>query len=269
MSLPPPHSNEWYDHLASMQAGYYFPWNSTLAPGNGEDAFLDLVRLHLAPDLDVLDAGCGHGALTLELAPLCRTMHGYDRVRRFIDLAAKARQELGVDNARFTHFNSHADANGGRVHVPVPYRSIDVVVSRRGPTHWIEDVRRFCRAGAVLIQLNPLGRLSDPAWIGDVPQEIRLPAPGPGLDNEMRQAIERRLGLVDLRLDGAWTFDVAEWLTDPHDLYEFLTFGRGPDEAPAWRDVRDDLGRVFRRHAAARRGLELRNRRFLWKAIVE
>ena len=156
MSLRP-HSDAWYERLASMQAGYFYPWSSTIAPGNGEDAYLDLVRRHLSPNLDVLDAGCGDGELTFGLAPLCRTIHGYDRVQRFIDIAVAASRERGVDNARFIHFDSHSNANDGHVYVPVPDTSIDVVVSRRGPTHWIEDVRRFCRPGATLIQLNPSG----------------------------------------------------------------------------------------------------------------
>lgn len=95
MSLRP-HSDAWYERLASMQAGYFYPWSSTIAPGNGEDAYLDLVRRHLSPNLDVLDAGCGDGELTLGLAPLCRTIHGYDRVQRFIDIAVAASRERGV-----------------------------------------------------------------------------------------------------------------------------------------------------------------------------
>lgn len=267
MSLRP-HSDAWYERLASMQAGYFYPWSSTIAPGNGEDAYLDLVRRHLSPNLDVLDAGCGDGELTFGLAPLCRTIHGYDRVQRFIDIAVAASRERGVDNARFIHFDSHSNANDGHVYVPVPDTSIDVVVSRRGPTHWIEDVRRFCRPGATLIQLNPLDRLCDPAWNRDVPAAMRLPPPEPDPDTGMRGAIEQRLALVGLRLHSAWTLDVPEWLDQPRDLYKFLTFGEDTDEVPPWPEISGDLQRAFERHAGPH-GLELRHRGFLWKAIVE
>lgn len=39
MSLRP-HSAEWYDRLYTLQPGYYYPWRSRLAAGNGEDAYL-------------------------------------------------------------------------------------------------------------------------------------------------------------------------------------------------------------------------------------
>ena len=145
------HSPAWYDRLSSMQEGYYYPWRSTLADGNGESAYLDLARELLAPELDVLDAGCGHGAQTLDFAPLCRTILGYDRVQKYIDLAESAREARGVSNATFICANSKRPDEPNGVRVPVPDRSVDLVISRRGPTHWIEDAPRFCRAGARLL----------------------------------------------------------------------------------------------------------------------
>lgn len=60
-----PHSNEWYDRLATIQDGYYYPWAAQLAPWNGEDNYLELVHQHLRPELDVLDVACGHGEVAL------------------------------------------------------------------------------------------------------------------------------------------------------------------------------------------------------------
>ena len=37
------HTAAWYDRLAARQAGYYYPWQSRLGMGNGEDAYLALV----------------------------------------------------------------------------------------------------------------------------------------------------------------------------------------------------------------------------------
>ena len=48
--------------------GFAHRWHSAIASGNGEDAFIALVEQHLHPDYDVLDLGCGHGELTLNLA---------------------------------------------------------------------------------------------------------------------------------------------------------------------------------------------------------
>ena len=41
-----PHTKEWYDRLARLQAGYHFPWRSTLGADNGEDAYTSLVTEH-------------------------------------------------------------------------------------------------------------------------------------------------------------------------------------------------------------------------------
>jgi mannose-6-phosphate isomerase-like protein (cupin superfamily) len=38
----------------------------------------------------VLDVGCGHGEVALELAPLCRSILAYDRVQPYIQLAKDA-----------------------------------------------------------------------------------------------------------------------------------------------------------------------------------
>ena len=70
-------------------AGYYYPWRSRLGAWNGEDAYLALVRAHLRPDADLLDVACGHGEVTLDLAPLCRSVLGYDRIA--LDPARRAR----------------------------------------------------------------------------------------------------------------------------------------------------------------------------------
>lgn len=263
-----PHSRQWYDRLATLQEGYYYPWVSQIAAGHGEDAYLDLVRRCVRPEHDVLDAGCGHGEVTLEVAAWCRSIRGYDRVDRYIRLARDAARRRGVANATFLCADSRSDANAGRVRVPARDASIDLAISRRGPTHWIEDARRFCRPGAVLVQLNPLAWLAEPAWNRDLPDGLRLTPPDPDPDARMRAAIEGRLAAAGLRLHSAWTFDVPESFTDARELYRLLTFGCAPEEVPSWRESADLLTALLARHAGPH-GLECRHRRFLWMAVVE
>ena len=103
-----PHSNEWYDRLSQFQEGYYYPWKSTIADGNGEDAYVALVRKHLSRDKDVLDMGCGHGELTLEFAADCRTIVGYDRVAAYTRLAGRLAQDRGIKNGALSVLRIYA-----------------------------------------------------------------------------------------------------------------------------------------------------------------
>jgi len=261
------HTMAWYERLATLQEGYYYPWESTIAEGDGESAYTTLVRQHLSDDVDVLETGCGHGLDAIAFAPLCRSLRAYDHVDRYIRLAKKTAAERHVDNVTFLSRNSSADRNSGQVTVPALTGSIDVVISRRGPTNWIEDVPRFCRPGAVLIQLNSLGSLLADVWNGDLPERLRRAPSDPDPDIGMRTRIETRLSKVGLSIHSCWTYDVPEWLHTPRDLYRLLTFGNDPEEVPSWPEADPTLTEIFQRHAVPT-GLELRHRRFLWKAVV-
>lgn len=261
------HTPNWYDRLSTLQEGYYYPWESTTEAGGGEQAYTDMVREHLSPQVDVLEAGCGHGVDAVLFAPLCRSFRGYDQIDRWTTMARAACEKAGITNATFLSRNSSADRNGGQVKVPALTASTDVVISRRGPTNWIEDVPRFCRPGAVLLQLNPLAPLVEPPWNPDLPEDLRLEPPDGAGDIGMRQTIEERLAKVGLQIHSGWTYDVPEHLHTPRDLYRFLTFGNAPEEVPSWPESEPALSDVFARFASDQ-GLEYRNRRFLWKSVV-
>lgn len=262
------HTPAWYERLATMQEGYFYPWQSRIAEGDGETAYTRLVRRHLTPETDVLEAGCGHGVDAVAFAPLCRSFRGYDQVEKWISLCRENCEHAGIDNAVFVCGNSSADRNDGQVTVPALGASTDVVLSRRGPTNWIEDVPRFCRPGAALIQLNPLGALARAPWDEELPVDLQLGEPAGSGDAAMRRTVSERLGKVGLSLHSWWIHDVPEWFLSPKDLYLFLTFGNADDEVPAWREVEGEVRRVFERHADAT-GLPWRHRRFLWKALFQ
>jgi hypothetical protein len=261
------HTTAWYERLATMQEGYFYPWKSAIAEGDGETAYTALVQQHLTPETDVVEAGCGHGVDAVAFAPLCRSFRGYDQVEKWISLCRGKCDEAGIDNAVFLCRNSSADRNGGRVTVPALSASTDLVISRRGPTNCIEDVPRFCRPGATLIQLNPLAAPERAPWDDELPVDLQLGEPEGGGDAGMRQTVSERLAKVGLSLHSWWIHDVPEWFLTPKDLYDFLTFGNADDEVPAWRDVEADLTRIFERHADDT-GLPWRHRRFLWKSVV-
>ena len=259
-----PHSNEWYDRLATLQDGYYYRWGSQLAPWNGEDNYLDLVHQHLHPDLDVLDVACGHGEVALRVAPLCRSVLGYDRVASWIARAQQTAQAQGLTNATFVCHDSSRDANGGQPRLPSGAAAFDLLICRRGPFHWIVDARRVARPGAVLLMLVSDAR-PIPPWNDWLPETLRqVPAADP---HWARVGIEQQLATGSLTLHSWWSFEVPEWFPGPRQLYDFLTWGWTADEVPAFVEVQPSLDRIFADYAGPQ-GVVLRHLRHLWKAVI-
>jgi SAM-dependent methyltransferase len=255
---------EQLEALSAQQGGYFYPWRASLGEANGEDAYTELVEAHLCPERVVLDAGCGHGTDMLAFAPKVRRFIGYDAVESFVAIARRRAAEAGLTNVELVTCNSSARRNGGAAWMPAADSTLDLIISRRGPTNWIADARRACRPGARLIQLNPLPS-PEPPWNRDLPAPLRLadnPAnPGhPDLPAEIGAA----LAAADLELETGAIFDVPEVFTEPEELYRYLTFMRFEPGTPTWDAARPYLERVF----VARGTVEVRQRRYLWTAVV-
>ena len=248
------------ERVAAAQGGFFHPWRSRLASENGENAYTALVQRHLTPDLDVLEPGCGHGVDALQFAPGVRSYRAYDAVEGFLRVASRAARAQAIGNLEFVLADTSPKRNAGQVRLPAASSSVDLFVSRRGPTHWILDTPRVARPGAVLLQLNPMG--GDPAeWEPDLPAGLRLP-------NETGSIEDRIAGLLSrarLEFCEKWVFDVPEYLPDPEQLYAMSSWLL--ESAPAFEDCRPELERIFERHATDD-GLMVRQRRFLWKAVV-
>jgi 23S rRNA (guanine745-N1)-methyltransferase len=261
-----PHSPEWYDRLATLQDGYYYPWKSELASNNGEAAYFEMLHQHITPEKDVLDVGCGHGDLAIEIAPLCRTIFAYDRVTSYIRIALQAAQTQNLDNLTFECFDSSPDSNGGEVRIPAGDESFDLLISRRGPLHWLEDARRVARPGACIIQLNPL-ETPLPDWAEQLPEPLRA-ASGLEYRHGILNSVKHRLAIGGLELHSAWTYDVPEFFDQPQELYKRLTWGYIPGEVPDWSGVSRIIRKIYADYAGAQ-GLVLRHTRLLWKVVVE
>jgi SAM-dependent methyltransferase len=253
--------------IARRLGGYYYPWVSTLGANDGEGAYTALVETHLSPEATVLEPGCGHGRDMVWFAPKVARYIGYDLSQGFIRVARETALRQGLGHVQLIHANSSPDANGGHPQIPLPAHSVDLIISRRGPTNWIADARRVAKPGAWLIQLNPQP-LPAPAWDEMLPQDLRAE---PHRDFDMGGHVREMLAEAGIALHSAWCFDVPERFTASDQLYTYLAWNRfhamGVVARP-YEQARPFLDAVMRKHAGPG-GLEVRRGRFLWMARID
>jgi SAM-dependent methyltransferase len=264
--IPRAHSNDWYDHLATIQEGYYYPWESTIANRNGDQAFNELISESINPEDVVLEIGCGHGELALAIATRCQKVIAYDRVPAYIELAEQRRKAAGADNVTFLCYDL-LDPALDEPHLPVEDQSIDVIVCRLGPSHWIQDAVRACNPGARLIQLSPMEE-PIPAWTDVLPKVMHYQNSGRHSGTgSIHHSIENRLHQAGLMLHSGWGFDVPEVFHDKEQLYRMVTWGLPTEKTPTLEDVSFKLDTIFEKYSEPT-GIVLRHCRYLWFAMI-
>jgi SAM-dependent methyltransferase len=249
-----PNYQEKMDELARTQGGYFYPWRSVIASGDGESAYTAMVRAALDTDLVVVEAGCGHGPDIPLFAARVHRYIAYDYSPGLIDIAREQVRALSLHNTEIHLVDSDADRGG---QIPAADASADLIVSRRGPTNFIRDARRVLKKGGRMIQLNPMDWIPD--WNRDLPTRLRITADTGDIEAKIRGLLESD----GFAFETARVFDVGEYLPTAKDLWKYASFLR--DDAPPWERVRGALEEVYA-HYAGRQGLELRHRRFLWSA---
>lgn len=262
----PPQTPPWYDRLAEIQEGYFYPWRSHLPPRHGEDVYADVVQECVSRESDVLDVACAQGDIALAIAPSARSVLGYDRTPKWIELAEQHAAEQGMTNARFVVHDSSPGANGGRARLPGAEGAYDLIVCSKGPFHWVEDARRVTRPGARLIMLVPSATPVLP-WTRMLPEPLAWTDAENGNPLWAYDYFAARLNRIDISIDAYWTFVVPETFERPEDLYEWRAFGYTADEVPAFDEVRDTLELIFNRYGSAD-GVSVPHSRLLWTARV-
>jgi len=262
-----PHSKEWYRGIARAGRGYQYTWDSILGAGHPDEEYTRRVLQLVSRSIDVVDCGCGHGEDVLAFAPLVRTIVGYDQIDEFIQLAESARIARGIENATFVAADSASSANGGVARMPLASSAIDLFLSRRGPTHWVEDVPRVARAGAILVQLNPMPVLA-PRWMSCVPSILlSRELTEPVLERRLSPRLLSRIEQAGIEITSQRLVEALEWFPSPRDLYHFLTWGKDERVVPAYNEIATSLELVFRNHASSE-GLEFRRAGLIWEGTV-
>lgn len=247
--------------------GFAHRWQSSVAIGNGEDAFIDLVDQYLHPDYDVLDLGCGHGELTLILANRCRTIVGIERNPSYLELAKELAAEQNVTNAQFYEVKLAGVEDEDRVFAGIPLAgdSIDLFINRRGPIleRYLDEAIRVGRRGAVLVGLHPTGNAPAPTWRDQLPEPYRNVFMALPFEEVTGWVIDplRKASISDYSL---WWIDVPEFLRTPYELYARLGGSQSAD-APEYQNIEPQLREIFEEYSTVQ-GLVLRHQRLLWNA---
>jgi SAM-dependent methyltransferase len=249
--------------------GFAHRWQSSVAAGNGEDAFIALVDQYLRPDSDVLDLGCGHGELTLSLAARCRTIVGIERDPGYLELARELAAEQNIANARFYQMNLAGVADEDRVFAGIPLAddSIDLFVNRRGPLlqRYLEEAMRVARPEAIIVGLHPTGNAPAPIWGDQLPKSYRNVFKALSFDEVTGWVIDplRTVGIDDYSL---WWIDVPEFLRTPYELYVRLG-GSQASDAPEYQKIEPQLTKIVKQFGTSQ-GIALRQQRLLWQAYL-
>jgi SAM-dependent methyltransferase len=261
--------DSWLRDPRIAERGFAHRWQSSVAAGNGEDAFLALVEQYLRPDCDVLDLGCGHGELTLNLASRCHTIVGIERETGYIELARELAAEQNAVNVQFFQVNLAGLNDEDRIFagIPLPDDSIDLFVNRRGPLlqRYLAECVRVARQGAAIVGLHPTGNTSSPPWCNDLPEPYRNVFMTVAFDEVTGWVINplRAAGISDYSL---WWMDVPEFLHTPYELYVRLG-GSQPSDGPEYRNVESQFAKLIEQYGIPQ-GIILRHQRLLWQAYL-
>ena len=248
--------------------GFAHRWQSSVAAGNGEDAFIALVDQYLRPDGDVLDLGCGHGEFTLTLAARCRTIVGIEREAGYLKLAKELAAEQNVTNAQFFQVNLAGVGDEDRVFAGIPLAddSIDLFVNRRGPLlqRYLDEAIRVARPGAVMVGLHPTGTPA-PSWCDELPEPYRKVFMAFSFD-EVAGWVLDPLHTAGISDDSLWWIDVPEFLRTPYELYVRLG-GQAVADGLAYQAVEPQFTQLFQQYRTTD-GVVLRHQRLLWQAFL-
>jgi SAM-dependent methyltransferase len=251
--------------------GFVHRWQSLVAAGNGEDAFIELVDQYLRPDCDVLDIGCGHGELTLMLAARCRSIVGLDRQASYLELARELAAEQNVTNVQFFEVNlAVEDEDRVFAGFPLADNSIDLFVNRRGPIlrRYLDEALRVARRGAVIVRLHPTGSGPAPSWRDQLPEPYRNVFTALPFEEVTGWVIDplRTAGISDYSL---WWMDVPEFLRTPYELYVRLEHvrlgGSQSSDTLEYQNIEPQLAKIFKQFSTSQ-GIVLRHQRLLWQA---
>src|ERR1035437_2353187 len=123
-------SQDFYNKVAKKFGNYTTPAKSVDEFPNGEPekVFKEKLLELSGKDKIVLDAGCGDGRFTVQIAPYFKKVIGNDTSDLMLKAAIKLQDEKGIKNVEFIEKATND--------LDYPEEYFDVIYSRRSPTNY-------------------------------------------------------------------------------------------------------------------------------------
>ncbi len=156
----------------------------------GELAAAIAAEVRLAPDMDVLDYGCGSGLVTLRLRPLVRSITGADTSRGMLEVLREKCRKQGLSNVRTALLQPGSGvAIQGRFHLVVSCMTLHHVAD---VATLLRDFRTVLLPGGI-VAIADLDQ-EDGSFHGDA-----IPAAHAGFDRVKMAGMLENAGFVDVR----------------------------------------------------------------------
>jgi SAM-dependent methyltransferase len=133
----------WYNQIALRNGGYKSKAKYTKTGFSGEDIFEKTLFDIIKPNYTVLDAGCGDGSFTLQIANKVKQIYGFDYSSVLIGMAEENKNNSGMKNINFVFASTKSK-------LPFMDNQFDLVFSRRGPTSIIEHTHLLKNNGILI-----------------------------------------------------------------------------------------------------------------------
>jgi SAM-dependent methyltransferase len=138
----------WYTDLAKRNGGYKKNADYAACGLYGETVFEERLRVLLQDAENVLDAGCGSGEFTLDMAKIANRIIGFDCVDALLEIAEHNRLLEKMDNVQFIKLLSGDLLENNKC--PFADEQFDIIYSRRGPDNIVNHPNWLKYGGLIL-----------------------------------------------------------------------------------------------------------------------
>ena len=172
-----------------------------------EDSYrtkLWLTQTNFAPEMKILEFGCGTGSTALEHAPHVRHVLATDISGRMIEIARAKQRSAGIDNVTFSQTSiANLEAPDGSFDAILGLNVLHLVKNRDGV---IEKVHRMLAPGGLFVTSTAC--LADTmAWFGLVAPVGRLAGLVPHVEMIKARELERDIEARGFKIDHRWKPD--------------------------------------------------------------